>query len=622
MDNMLDALRQRNVHRVALAYLAGAWLLIQIVDTFTPDFLPAMVFRTTVVILAIGFIPALILAWQFEWTPEGIRREEADPTGPSRSDTRLFDRVVTVMLLLAVMYFSVDKFVFDPARDKAEIAAAAEQATKRALSGAFLDEFRDRSILVVPFLNLSSDPEQEFFADGISEELLNQLARIEELRVISRSTSWTFKGEDVDVAEVHRKLDVSHILEGSVRKAGNQVRITAQLIDARTDTHLWSQEYDETLDDIFAIQDEIGVAVADRLHLEIFSSKSPHDGVDPRAYELLLRASVDPASGHERPAGTRRMLEEALAIEPDYLPALYDLAVTIETSVEVSFAEGVSERRQAVTDIVNRMVELAPDSVYANNFQAYIAMRWHNDLVGAAPHLEKSMRYANRTDVHTWFLGTMDLLEGIGRHEEAITIGQYWINRDPYCGNCLGRVVRAMSAAGRHEEAALIVESQLERREATGAMFWNIGVGLLAAGNSRKALHFFDQIPDDDPDVDKSYARAFALYSLGRFDEFKSVLNQRLSSNSDTGAEGTARLYAWSNQRDKAFEWLEKMIVEQGEESANFVKTELYGPIKSDPRWQAFLEEYGAEDKGRLKVRFEPQYPPALQRAIDAIAAR
>lgn len=409
-----------------------------------------MVFRITVVLLAIGFIPALVLAWKFEWTREGIRRESADLAAASRSSPVLFDRVVTVMLVLAVTYFAVDKFVFDPARDEAELAEATEMATKRALSGAFLDEFRDRSILVVPFLNLSSDPEQDFFADRISEELLNVLARIEALRVISRSTSWTFKGKDVDIADVHRDLDVSHVLEGSVRKAGDRIRITAQLIDARTDTHLWSETYNETLKDIFEIQNNIAFAVADQLHLEIFSSKSPHEGIDPRAYELYLRASVSPMGDDGRSENAEGLLREALTIEPDYLPALYLLAVAIEQS-DRRYAPGMAEKRQqAVMDVVNRIVEVAPDSVYAHNWQAYISMRWHNDLVGAAPHIEEGMRYANRTDVHIWFRGAMQLLIALGREEEAITLGQYWINRDPYCGYCLGRVARDMAAIGRY----------------------------------------------------------------------------------------------------------------------------------------------------------------------------
>jgi TolB-like protein len=617
---MLHELRQRNVHRAALAYLAGAWLLVQVVDTLTPDFLPPVVFRITVVLLAIGFIPALVLAWKFEWTREGIRRESADLAAASRSSPVLFDRVVTVMLVLAVTYFAVDKFVFDPARDEAELAEATDMATKRALSGAFLDEFRDRSILVVPFLNLSSDPEQDFFADGISEELLNVLARIEALRVISRSTSWTFKDKDVDIADVHRDLDVSHVLEGSVRKAGDRIRIMAQLIDARTDTHLWSETYNETLKDIFEIQNNIAVAVADQLHLEIFSSKSPHEGIDPRAYELYLRASVSPMGDDGRSENAEGLLREALTIEPDYLPALYWLAVTIEQS-NWRHAPGMAEeRQQAVMDVVNRIVEVAPDSVYAHNWQAYISMRWHNDLVGAAPHIEEGMRYANRTDVHIWFRGAMQLLIALGREEEAITLGQYWINRDPYCGYCLGRVARDMAAIGRYEEAALIVESQIERRQASGTMLWYIGVAYLAAGDAEKALYYFDQIDDDNSQ--KDFGVALAHYSLGQIEEFESYLERRVSAYPKESAEGIARLYAWSNQPDKAFEWLEQMIQDWGEDGTISVKSELYEPIKSDPRWQEFLQRYGAGDKDMSNIKFDPQYPPALQRAVDALTKR
>ena len=202
-------------------------------------------------------------------------------------------------------------------------------------------------------------------------------------------------------------------------------------------------------------------------------------------------------------------------------------------------------------------------------------------------------------------------------------MGQYWINRDPYCGPCLGRVAREMTAVGRFEEAALIVDQQIDRREASYEMLWNIGVAYLAAGEAEKALYYFDQIGVDNPLTDRSFARAFALYSLGRIDEFESVLAQVLSTYpEENSVESIARLYAWSNQRDKAFEWLEKVVEEGGEEAAIIVKTELYGPIKSDPRWQAFLEKYGAEDKPLPNIRFKPQYPPALQRAVDALATR
>jgi TolB-like protein/tetratricopeptide (TPR) repeat protein len=620
---MLAELRRRNVHRIGIAYLAGAWLLVQVGETLLPVFGWAeQNLRVAVILLAIGFIPALILAWVFEWTPEGIRRETDMPVEAPRSDSKHFDRFIIAVLVIAIAYFAVDKFVFDPARDEAEIAAATEEATKRALSGTFLDEFRNRSILVLPFLNLSSDPEQAYFADGISEELLNMLARIEELRVISRSTSWSFKGREIDVAELHRKLDVSHILEGSVRKAGNQVRITAQLIDARTDTHLWSQTYERTFDDVFAIQDDISVAVADRLHLELIDPGSPHEGVDPRAYELYLRAPINPITAGiepgERTLEVKRLLEEALAIEPDYLPAIYNLAVA-------NWAHEEPGHRQTITDLVDRMVELAPDSSYANNWQAWIALRWHNDMVAAAPHLEKSMRYANRTDVHVWFRGAIELLHRLGRDEEAMVVAQYWLNRDPACSACLGGVANAMRIAGRHKEAALIFESLLDWREPDSTGYWSIGVAFLVAGDPEKALHYFDQIDEGNTGIDKQFARAFALHSLGRFDEFEAILADHLASRPENSVESVARLYAWSNQADEAFQWIEKDISESGEGKAVALAvklSDLYEPIKSDPRYQALLEKYGAADEEKLNIEFKPQYPPALQRAVDALVSR
>lgn len=151
-------------------------------------------------------------------------------------------------------------------------------------------------------------------------------------------------------------------------------------------------------------------------------------------------------------------------------------------------------------------------------------------------------------------------------------------------------------------------------------MLWDIGVAYLAAGDAEKALYYFDQIDDDDSQ--KDFGVALAHYSLGQIEEFDSYLERRVSAYPKESAEGIARLYAWSNQPDKAFEWLEQMIQDWGEDGAIFVKSELYEPIKSDPRWQEFLQRYGAEDKDMSNIKFEPQYPPALQRAVDALTKR
>ncbi len=250
--SFLNELKRRNVLRVAIVYLAGSWLLIQVLETLFPIFgLAETSIRTVIIILAIGFIPAVAISWVFELTAEGIKRDkDVDRSAPaSIAAAENFDRIVIVMLILALGYFAVDKFVLDPARDIEQI----QEARKQARTEALVESYGEKSIAVLPFINMSSDPEQAYFADGIAEELLNLLAKIRKLRVISRSSAFSYKGKDIDVTTVAKELNVAHVLEGSVRKSGNKIRITVQLIDARTDTHLWSESYDRTLDDVFAI---------------------------------------------------------------------------------------------------------------------------------------------------------------------------------------------------------------------------------------------------------------------------------------------------------------------------------------------------------------------------------
>jgi adenylate cyclase len=617
---MLEEARRRNVHRVALAYIAASWLLVQVVETLMPAFdVSPQVLRVLVILLVIGFVPAVVLAWVFEWTPDGLRREIDLDTRQPRAHSRTFDRVIAVVLAVAVAYFAIDKFVLDPARDRTELEAAREAAARSVLSGEYFDEaYADRSILVVPFLNLSSDPEQGYLADSLSEELLNRLAQMEKLRVISRSTAWTFKNREVDVAAINEKLGVTYLLEGSVLRSGNEVRVSARLIDARTNTHLWGDSYDRTFDDILAIQDEISLAVADQMHLEIVVPGSPHEGVDPRAYELLLRAGVDQIEGVAgRYAEAEKLLQQAIDIEPSYLEAIYDLSYIYYAMPVASVEEG-EENRRRVLELVDKLEELAPESAYTNNWKAYIELRWNGDPIAAAPYLEKSMRYANRTDLHVWFRGAMELLGLLGRDDEAMVVGQYWINRDPGCVSCLGGFAGAMRRIGRYEEAVRILESALRWQDLTPVGYWNLGVAQLFAGEPDKALQNFEQIPEETDQVDREFARAFALYSLGRQDEFDAIVSRRIVRNENP--EGIARLYAWSHQQDKAFEWLERVAREDGVDFLQMAqRSDLYGPIKSDPRWQELLERYGLTEKPVPKFRFDPEYPPILQRAVDVV---
>ncbi|MGB5629879.1 MAG: hypothetical protein WBM57_10965, partial [Woeseiaceae bacterium] len=287
---LYQELKRRNVIRVATAYVVGAWLVIQVIETIFPAFgFTDRAVRIAVIVLGIGFVPAVIGAWVFEWTPEGLKRDaEAAQFADSRPlRVRSFDRAIIVVLVLAVSFFAFDKFVLAPERAAEREAEVAEAAKSEAMTGFY----GDRSIAVLPFDNLSSDPEQVHFVDGVAEEILNLLARIRDLRVISRSSSFAFRGQGLEIPDIAERLDVAHVLEGSVRRAGNRVRVTAQLIEARTDTHLWSKTYERELEDVFRIQDEIAVDVAKNLEITLLKPLPHSRNVNPEAYALVQQVS-------------------------------------------------------------------------------------------------------------------------------------------------------------------------------------------------------------------------------------------------------------------------------------------------------------------------------------------
>jgi len=616
---MLEQLRQRNVHRVALAYLAGAWLLIQVVETLTPDILPAGVFRATVIVAAIGFIPALVLAWIFEWTPAGFRRERAMPAAAPPPESRRLDRAIMVMLVVAVAYFAVDKFVIDPVRDEEEIEAATAEAVDEALAGRLLEKYADRSVLVLPFLNMSTDEEQEYFADGISEELLNLLAKIEELRVISRSTSFTFKGKDIDVDEIREKLDVSHILEGSVRKAGDQVRVTAQLIDARSNRHLWSETYDRTLDDIFAIQDDIAARVVGQLRLELTDGPPTSEQISPRAYELYLEGhylaqTVDTPEAYGKAV---EVLSAAVEIEPAYVPALWVLGRAMVNHFETIGTSETESARRRLREIRDRIVELAPDSSYANFWLSWEAGE-AGDIQGRAYYLERAL--ADDSSWHVYFVqaSAAYFLTVLGRYEEAAALARYIVDRDPACSPCVNSYAYALRLAGQHREAAEAFEDLLQWQEPGGPYHWNVGVLWLVAGEPAKALVHFEK---DEVGPGRALGRILALHDLGRLDEFNAEF-AKMRADPDEHPEGIARIAAWTGQNDLAFEQLELAIEREGTELVRALKrgADLYEPITSDPRWHELLERYDAAEKEDLsQIRFNPKMPAEVVEALAAI---
>ncbi|NND44230.1 MAG: hypothetical protein HKN58_02825 [Xanthomonadales bacterium] len=321
---------------MAIAYAAFAWLLIQVVETVLPFFgVSDAAIRVVFIVLAIGFLPALVFAWAFELTPEGLKREkDVDRTQSIAPQTgKKLDRVITLALALALTYFIADKFVFDPARDAAELEAVRVEAVEQGRAEALKTDTPDNSIAVLPFLNMSADPDNEYFSDGVSEELLNLLAQAGGLVVASRTSSFYFKNKDVDIPQVAERLNVRHVLEGSVRKIGNQVRVTAQLIDARSDSHLWSETFDRELDDIFLVQDEIAHRIVGQLREQLGAVIGEPEGLSQtenvEAYQHFLRGlSLLRLRGIDNLRAAAKQFEQAIELDPGYARAYSQLAAT------------------------------------------------------------------------------------------------------------------------------------------------------------------------------------------------------------------------------------------------------------------------------------------------------
>src|SRR5438128_864120 len=261
-SNFFAELKRRNVIRAAGLYLVGAWLLTQVASTVLPMFgAPDWLPRTVVILLAIGFLPALIFSWVFELTPQGLKRDEdvrrEESIAPQTG--RRMNRTIIAVLVLALGYFAFDKFVLAPRR------VSSPNDSSSAINA--------KSIAVLPFENLSEDKANAYFAEGMQDEILARLAKIADLKVISRTSTQHFKSSPDNLPQIARQLGVAHILEGSVQKAGDAVRVNVQLINATSDAHLWADTYDRRLIDIFSVESEIAKTIADMLQSNFTGSE-------------------------------------------------------------------------------------------------------------------------------------------------------------------------------------------------------------------------------------------------------------------------------------------------------------------------------------------------------------
>ncbi len=385
MSGFIAELRRRNVLRVGTAYLVVGWLILQFVDVVFPILgLDEALGRPILAFLLAGLPIALIMSWVFEFTPEGIKKEkdvDRSQSGAVRSG-HMLDRIIIVILVFTVGLLLVDKFVLQSESDTEQQLVAARDYN---------------SIAVLPFVNLSGNDEDEYFSDGLTETLLHMLAQVPDLNVAARTSVFSFKKKDIDIRKIAESLGVETVLEGSVQRSGNTVRITAQLIEAENGFHLWSKTFDRDFDDIFSVQDEIATSVADALQMTLQGDVMADAGhgmslttQNSRAYEKYLQGleQKNIASYGSLPRA-EGFFKEALALDPDFVEAKVELATTYQHQAETGII-GAEVSELKIRPLIDQVLQINSEDGRALGMLASID--WQNAVQGYGPFSEQSLQ--------------------------------------------------------------------------------------------------------------------------------------------------------------------------------------------------------------------------------------
>jgi len=502
--SFIRELKRRNVIRVGIAYAVASWLLIEVSATTFPMLrLPEWTATFVVVLLLIGLPLALIFAWAYELTPEGLKKEKDVDRSSSitRVTGRKLDFMIIAVLVMAVAYFAYDEIFIDSAQEEAAAGASTrvEEVTET--------DTPELSIAVLPFVNMSSDPEQEFFSDGISEELLNMLAQFPGLRVAARTSSFQFKGKNQDIATIADTLNVAHVLEGSVRKSGTKLRITAQLIKADDGFHLWSSTYDRELDDIFAVQNEIAGAISDALKVKLALDAASGNAQPPsmiqaantQAYEAYLRGrQLIHRRGRESLEDAVRYLDRALRLDESFAPAHAHLAIATTLLLESPSSYGelsLEEVRRRAIPHFERALELEPNLAEAHGGLALISMN-SGDLTSAIAYAHRALELnPSYIDAMNWLYLA---LANLGQYEEQEAVYKRIFSVDPL--SIIGRLNYGGWLAGHHDiEGAHKVADELLEQSAWAGYSIHAQTAIYNEGKVAESLYWSLQAYAADP---------------------------------------------------------------------------------------------------------------------------
>jgi TolB-like protein/cytochrome c-type biogenesis protein CcmH/NrfG len=572
-------LKRRNVYKVAVAYIVAGWALSQGIAQVLPVFdIPNWVVRFLVILIILGLPVALGLAWAFEITPEGIKRtEDVDVTQP-HSFGGAWIYIAILGAVISVALFFLGRYT---ARESAS-AVHTESVTR----------IPQKSIAVLPLLNESGDPGDEYFSDGLSEELISALGQIRNLKVIGRSSSFRFKDRKEEPKTIGEKLGVSTLLEGTVRKQGDKVRIVAELINAADGAELWSRIFDRELKDIFAVQAEIAQAVAASLELTLLGAKdTPATDASTKSVEAhnaylqghfyFARRNVE---DYRKAVG---FYDEAIRIDPDYALAYAERAEAWTFIGDLS-PEQKTEAWAAAKRDAEKAVAVGPNLAEAHAALGWVRFFSEWKFAEGLAELRRAKELAPANPTANDLLARV--LIYVGQIEEAEKLARQAIELDPLAYLARGNLARILLAEGKLDEANAEAHKSAELQPAgAGNHRWQAVVAVLR-GDGEAALREAQLEPNEGY---RRFELALAHYARGDRAAADAALADMVANDRNLLAYQIAEVYAWRGERDKAFEWLQISYDNHDTGALSLLIDPLMRGLRGDPRYKGILEKIG-----------------------------
>jgi len=582
MSGLLQELKRRNVFRVAIAYVMLGWIIAQVAELALDSFgSPTWVIKTLLLLLALGLPLAIFFSWAFEITPDGVKKEKDVDRSQSITPRtgRKLDLTIIGLLVVALAFVVTDNYVLDQ-------SILGEASTQTDMV----------SIAVLPFVNMSNDADQEYFSDGISEELLNLLAKIPEFQVAGRTSSFTFKGQNQDLRDIGQKLGVDNILEGSVRKSADQVRITAQLVKAGDGFHLWSETYDRKLDDIFAVQDDIAGEVVKALKVKLLGGTEnlPTAQANIRngaSYDAYLKGLFYyNKSGDDNLGKAASYMQDAVDLAPQSALAWAGLSRALSAYAGQAALDP--------TELVVRAREAADKALTLdpNLADAYLAMadlneQWDWNWAGAEVAANRVLEL-RPGDLDAQML-LVDLHVSFDRLEEAERLVRAVLAKDPLNTRHPRMLVRILYYRQKYDEALQLAESLLESdSHMPYVRSWMVAI-LTSQGRASEALQYAKSEP-------VLFARLFSLavahHALGNLEEAAAAQQQLNESYGNNAAAQQVTIFAFWGEQDTALDWLEIAVAHHDPGITDIKSAISLATLHGHPRYEALLRKMNLAD--------------------------